>query len=78
MRTTLIVVLLAALTVGLVLAGTHPIAAIAITLLVGVGMSVVFAVIGMTAAGAGSRPGPRFLAGLQDGLRPLRDIFRRR
>ena len=78
MRTTLIVALLAVLTVGLVLAGIHPIAAIAVTVLVGVGTSMVFAVIGIAAAGAGSRPGQRFLAGLREGLRPLRDIFRRR
>lgn len=78
MRTTLIVALLAALTVGQVLAGIHPLVAIALTVLVGVGTSVVLAVIGMTGAGAGSRPRQGFLAGLREGLQPLVRIFRRR
>lgn len=78
MRTTLIVALLAALTVGLVLAGIHPIAAIAVTVLVGVGTSVVFAVIGMAGSGGGGRSESQFLTGLREGLQPLRDILRRR
>ena len=78
MKTTVIVGLLAAVTVGLVLAGIAPVPAVGLSILVGVGAAILLLAIGILVAGKESRLRSGFLAGLREGLKPLTDVFRRR